>query len=96
MRTNIYAEELTEDVRIVTKVAEDTGNKFYGLRVFLESPDVLHHTDEDDDRSAVTVFVPWTKAQGHDTEKVRRILSAMLSNLNVIEGRAKVDGGRDG
>lgn len=93
-RFNIYAEEMTEDVRIVEKVAEDTGNKFYGVRLFLESPDVLHHTDDDDDRSAVTLFVPWTKAGGHDTQKVRRILTSMLSHLSVIEGRVKVDGGR--
>lgn len=62
MRINIYAEELPDgigpdSIERVTKQA-DTGRTFYGARVYLASPDELHHTLADDDRSAVTFWGP--------------------------------------
>jgi len=60
MRVNIYAEELTSEFRIVKKKA-DTGKIFLGVRFFLKSPKSLHHTEEDDDRSAVTFWGPKEK-----------------------------------
>lgn len=56
MRVNVYNEELTGDVEIVT-VTPDTGRTFYGVRVYLASAQELHYTDEDDDRSAVTFWL---------------------------------------
>lgn len=56
MRINVYDEELTGEVTVVTKTA-DTGLTFWGVRVFLASPDVLHNTADDDDRSAITFWV---------------------------------------
>ena len=56
MRLNIYAEEIEgQRVEVVSKMA-DTGTTFYGLRFFLKSPEALHHTEDDDDRSAVTFW----------------------------------------
>jgi hypothetical protein len=56
----------------------DTGTEhertFYGVRVFLESPSVLHHSPDDDDRSAITFWVPWTKADGHDFALVQSVM----------------------
>lgn len=57
MRINLYSQELTEEVSVVETVAKDTGNRFYGLRVFLVSPDTLHAPPRDDDRSAVTFWL---------------------------------------
>ena len=54
MRINIYKEELTNDFELVVK--EANGHKFYGMRFFLESPPDLHHSDDDDDRNAVTFW----------------------------------------
>jgi hypothetical protein len=51
---NIYSQELTRDIELVTKEAE--GITYYGVRVYLKSPEALHHTPEDDDRSAVTFW----------------------------------------
>lgn len=56
MRINVYSQELTRDVSLVETEAE--GFTYYGVRMFLASPDVLHHTPEDDDRSAVTFWLP--------------------------------------
>lgn len=55
MRINVYDEELTGEVVVVEQTA-DTGVTYYGVRVFLTSPDVLHNSATDDDRSAVTFW----------------------------------------
>lgn len=57
MRINVYSQELTKEVQLVSKVA-DTGIRYYGVRMYLASPDILHHTKEDDDRSAITFWIP--------------------------------------
>lgn len=84
MRINVYAEELTEETQLVTKVV-DAGTPqertFYGIRLFLASPPELHYSEDDDDRSAITFWVPWTKADGHDFHKVGRVLESLLNQL---------------
>jgi len=61
MRINVYSQELTQETEIVSKVA-DTGIRYYGVRIYLASPDILHHTPEDDDRSAITFWIPNAKS----------------------------------
>lgn len=55
MRIHVYSQELTDEIKVVRNEAE--GRIYLGLRLFLRSPDCLHHTDIDDDRSAVTLWV---------------------------------------
>lgn len=66
MRVNVYAEELTDEVALVTTTgvsrAGRTEQTFYGVRFFLKSHEDLHRTPEDDDRSAVTLWLPPTVA----------------------------------
>jgi len=91
MRVNVYAEELTEDYELVVKHVDDSDfgpRSFYGIRLFLESPDVLHTGGEDDDRSAVTFWVPWTREGGHDFQKVIRIFAAMMNIVADTEQRS--------
>ena len=57
MRINVYSQELTKEIELVSKEA-DTGITYYGVRIYLASPDVLHHTVDDDDRSAITFWLP--------------------------------------
>lgn len=85
MRINVYAEELTDEVEIVRKYVDDEEygpRTFYGIRVYLKSPDVLHHSEADDDRSAVTFFVPWTKEGGHDFPLVKEAFVNMMDSLH--------------
>lgn len=85
MRINIYAEELTSEIEIVTKTVNDDkfGERtFYGFRIFLVSPDVLHHSKKDDDRSAITFWVKWTKDKGNDFS----VIEELLDNLNGAVG----------
>jgi hypothetical protein len=87
MRVNVYAEEVSGEVELTKKTSEQ-GQDFYGVRLFLASPDVLHHTPEDDDRSAVTVWVPWTKDGGHDTGHVAHVFQEALRHLGNIPSGA--------
>lgn len=62
MRINVYSQELITEgpnkaVERVEQVA-DTGVTYSAVRLFLVSPKELHHTDTDDDRSAITFWLP--------------------------------------
>jgi hypothetical protein len=92
MRINVYAEELTTETELVTKTVTDGvfGTRtFYGIRVYMHSAPVLHDDPEDDDRTAITFWVPWTREGGHDFPTLRRALQAM--NLRVEEAMALED-----
>lgn len=58
MRINVYSQELTKEVTVIEKTSADTGATHYGVRLYLASPDILHHTADDDDRSAITFWIP--------------------------------------
>lgn len=58
MRINVYSQELTKEVSLVSSVARDTGITCYGVRIFITSPDCLHNRPDDDDRSAITFWLP--------------------------------------
>ena len=79
MRVNIYAEEMTERLEIISK--EIDGRTFTGLRLYLQLPATVGgrqyrgpfmHRPGDDDSSAVTF---WGK---RDMRKVLRQALAML------------------
>lgn len=85
MRINVYAEELTAETQLVSKEVTDEkfGTRtFYGVRVYLVSPKVLHQNEADDDRSAITFWIPWTRAGGHDVSVVRQALEHMGLELD--------------
>ena len=56
MRINVYSQELTDEVIIIEKVS-NTGLKYHAAQLILHSSDRLH-TPPDDDRSAVTFWLP--------------------------------------
>jgi hypothetical protein len=80
MRVNIYAEEITDEVQSQEKTA-DTGNTFYAIRFILKSPESLHFNEKDDDRSAVTFWVPGSKNKGLRKEELQRAFEKALSLL---------------
>lgn len=94
MRINVYAEELTRETELVTKTVTDEkfGTRtFYGVRMYLASPPELHADPADDDRSAITFWVPWTRAGGHEFAKVGQILLALLARLSEAAARHFAD-----
>lgn len=83
MRINVYAEELTMEVEVVTKAPDNhPDTAFAGIRMYLKSPDELHADPDDDDRSAITIWVPWTKRGGHRPEAVTAMLRMMADKLD--------------
>lgn len=56
MRINVYNEELTHEFEFVKKHVEETGKTYYGFRLYLKSSPDLHYTENDDDRTAITLW----------------------------------------
>lgn len=57
MRINIYSQELTDEVALIAK-GSNTGIVYHAVQFMLHSSDKLHHPPMDDDRSAVTFWLP--------------------------------------
>lgn len=57
MRINVYSQELTDEVATIEKVG-NTGITYSAVQLILHSSPMLHHPPKDDDRSAVTFWLP--------------------------------------
>lgn len=57
MRINVYSQELTSEVGLLAKES-NTGVVYHAAQLMLHSSPMLHHPPEDDDRSAVTFWLP--------------------------------------
>jgi hypothetical protein len=62
MRINVYSQELTDEVQLENKQS-NTGAVYSAVRMILCSSPMLHHPPEDDDRSAVTFWLPKSKGR---------------------------------
>jgi len=80
MRVNIYTQELTGEVFMVTKES-NTGHVYAGVQMILHSSPRLHHLPYDDDRSAVTFWIP-------ESPEYREILASSLEKMaSFVRGR---------
>lgn len=57
MRINVYSQELTSEVNVLEKTS-NTGLVYSAVQLMLHSSPMLHHPPADDDRSAVTFWLP--------------------------------------
>lgn len=57
MRINVYSQELTDEVLLISK-GSNTGIEYHAVQLILHSSEKLHHPPADDDRSAVTFWLP--------------------------------------
>lgn len=57
MRINVYSQELTNEVNVIEKCS-NTGLTYSAVQLMLHSSPMLHHPPQDDDRSAVTFWLP--------------------------------------
>ncbi len=62
MRINVYSQELTSEVLLIEKPS-NTGITYHAAQLVLHSSDHLHHPPLDDDRSAVTFWLPRSVAR---------------------------------
>lgn len=89
MRINIYSQEITNETAVVLKEglnSEGAKETFAGIRWFMHSPEILHHTLDDDDRSAVTIWLP-------RSEKRRQQLAATLHEMGEAVAAFAIEGG---
>ena len=57
MRINVYSQELTDEINVIEKES-NTGLVYTAVQIMLHSSPMLHHPPSDDDRSAVTFWLP--------------------------------------
>lgn len=68
IRVNVYSQELTDEVIEVRKES-NTGIEYYAAQLILHSSLMLHHPPADDDRSAITFWLPKSE---HRREQMAR------------------------
>jgi hypothetical protein len=57
MRINVYSQELTSEVIVVEKTS-NTGVVYHAAQLVLHLSPMLHRPPQDDDRSAITFWLP--------------------------------------
>lgn len=62
MRINVYSQELTDEINVIEKES-NTGLVYTAVQFMLHSSPLLHHPPHDDDRSAVTFWLPKSAAR---------------------------------
>jgi len=77
MRINVYSQELTDEVGVVEKVS-NTGLIYSAVQLMLHSSPKLHHPPADDDRSAVTFWLPKSKARREELAKAFEEMAAKV------------------
>lgn len=87
MRINIYSQEVTDEVQTEEK-ASNTGLIYTGVRMILHSSPMLHHPPQDDDRSAVTFWLPQSQER---REKLAKTFEQMADAVR----RARPETGLD-
>ncbi len=68
MRINVYSQELTNEVIMVAKES-NTEVTYHAAQLILHSSDKLHHPPHDDDRSAVTFWLPKSQDRREEMAK---------------------------
>jgi hypothetical protein len=87
VRVNVYSQELTDEVELEEKES-NTGVVYSAVRLLLHSSPLLHHPPKDDDRSAVTFWLPRTKER-------RESFAVALENMAQLVRDAQTETGLD-
>jgi len=87
MRINVYSQELTSEVVEIQKVS-NTGLTYSAVQMILHSSERLHHPPQDDDRSAVTFWLP-------KSETRREELAATFEYMAKLVRKAPSETGLD-
>lgn len=87
MRINVYSQELTNEIVTVEKVS-NTGLTYSAVQLILHSSEKLHHPPQDDDRSAVTFWLPKSLDR---REAFAQTLEAMARNVREAKPETGLD-----
>lgn len=87
MRINVYSQELTDEVQTVEKTS-NTGLVYSAVMLMLHSSQMLHHPPSDDDRSAVTFWLPKSRAR---RESLALAFEAMAAKVRAARSETGLD-----
>ena len=79
MRINVYSQELTNEVLMLSKES-NTGIVYHAAQLILHSSSMLHHPPADDDRSAVTFWLPKSKERREEMAKAFEEIAFVFRN----------------
>ena len=85
MRINVYSQELTDEVILVEKES-NTGVVYHAAQLILHSSERLHHPPADDDRSAVTFWLPKSEARRLEMAEAFERIAAIFRNAPAASG----------
>lgn len=88
MRINVYSQELTEEIKILEKTSTQDGIVYSAVQLILHSSERLHHPPDDDDRSAVTIWLPRSNER-------RAALATTLERMAIAVRAARPETGLD-
>ncbi len=87
MRISVYSQELTDEVKVIEKES-DTGLVYTAVQMLLHSSPMLHHPPQDDDRSAVTIWLPKSAER---RESLARTLERMAAEVRKARAETGLD-----
>ncbi len=79
MRINVYSQELTDEVLHIEK-RSNTEIVYHAAQLVLHSSERLHHPPKDDDRSAVTFWLPKSKQRREEMAQAFEKIAAIFRN----------------
>ncbi|MCF5709571.1 hypothetical protein GIV19_20130 [Pseudomonas syringae] len=85
MRVNVYSQELTSEVVEIHKES-NTGLTYSAVQMILHSSERLHHPPEDDDRSAVTFWLPKSEARREELATTFERMAGIVRNARPETG----------
>ncbi len=86
MRINVYSQELTPEVLHVEKES-NTGHVYQAAQLILHSSDRLHHPPEDDDRSAVTFWLPTSEHRREEMAQAFERIAAIFRGVSALQAQ---------
>lgn len=87
MRINVYSQELTNEVQVFKKQS-NTGLTYSAVAIMLHSSSMLHHPPADDDRSAVTFWLPKSVAR---REELAQTFERMAQEVRAAQPETGLD-----
>ncbi|EKE70862.1 hypothetical protein [Oceanibaculum indicum] len=87
MRINVYSQEMTSEINTVEKVS-NTGLTYSAVQIMLHSSPMLHHPPQDDDRSAVTFWLPKSPER---REEIARAFEDMAAKVRAARPETGLD-----
>jgi len=86
VRINVYSQELTSEVIRLEKVS-NTSRIYTAAQLILHSSDKLHHPPEDDDRSAVTFWLPRSPERCEEMAQAFEKIAAIFRSAQQESGQ---------